>query len=331
MRKPGGIRQIITALLISGLIVSCDEEVDLYAPDKTVPVVYALFNPDASIQYIRVGQSFDYRGDATELKSAGLTRITEPFDLYITYDNENGTQELIRFYPCEGMIRDTGLFALEELQLYQAPLSIIPDTPYKLYLDLKESGIMVYGEMISFGQPFQVIDPLPAHWRTINLYTSEDFYFRFRPVADKAVYQSMLTFRYWEISGDQVTEKRMNFELPITYGEGYEDNYIESRLSGEYFLRELGRKLLPNPNVSRIPLAFDFKMTAGGTELYYMIKSANQQFGFSAQSTTNLDNALGIFSCFSQQSINDLPLSIHTIDSLASSQYTKNLGFVSNN
>ncbi|MCD6346414.1 MAG: DUF4249 family protein [Bacteroidales bacterium] len=321
---------ITFSLVCAYFLVSCSEEIDLYAPTKTTPVVYALLNPDSINQYIRVGQSFYYEGDNSMLGSPGLTKLNEEFDLYISYTDQDGSYQIVNFNPYAGFERDTGLFAIEELETYHAKLVINPTTNYKLYLVLHESDMIVYGELVSFDQPFQLIDPLPVFFRTINLYTSEDFYFRFPPVSQKAVYQSILTLRYLEVLETEVIEKTMDFELDITYGDGKEITFVESRVSGEYFLREVGRRLGSKPAIMRIPVAFDFRSTAAGEEMYYFIKSANQQFSFSAHATTTLDNALGIFSCLSQKTVRDIPLSIHTIDSLAYSQYTKNLGFVSN-
>ncbi|MCK5821830.1 MAG: hypothetical protein KAH17_08085 [Bacteroidales bacterium] len=321
-------KSILGVLVIMLLTQACSQDIDMYAPSKTVPVVYALLDPDFSTQYVRVGQSFLYKGQDSILSNSQLTALKEDFEVYITSFNENGEVEVVRFSPYYGATRDSGLFPQEELQLLSAQMEIKPNTVYKLYLHLKESGTLVYGELKSFDRKFQVIDPLDVKFRTINLFTDGDFYFRFTPVSTKAVYQAILKFNYHEVFQGIPTRHTMEFTLDILFGEENDVFFVGKRFSGELFLREVGLRLSTIEGVSRIPLGLDFHVTAGGEELYYLIKSSQSQFGFSASSNTNLLNGVGVFSTLSHRYIYDIPLSRYTIDSLANSQYTNQLGFV---
>lgn len=310
------------------LLNACTEEIDLYAPSRKIPVVYCLLDPDYSTQYIRVGQTFYYQGEDSVLNEPKLTWLDEDFDLYITYNDLDGNLNQIWFNPCSGVSRDSGLFPREELQVLTADMPVLLNTNYKLYLHLKESDIIVFGEVKSFEHQLDVIDPLPVDFRSINLYPTEDFYFRYRPVAPQAVYQAVMNFKYIEFKEDQSATKSVDFIVDMVFSELSDIEYVDQRFSGEFFLREIGRRLVSEPGLVRIPLGLDFHFWAGGEELFYLIKSANAQFGFSAQSTSNLDNAVGVFSSMSQHDVFDIPLSVHTADSLAFSQYTKHLGFL---
>lgn len=318
---------VIGITAISFLLQACTEEIDLYAPHETSPVVYALLDADYDTQYVRVGQTFFFNGQDSILSNSKLTHLDEEFEVYITYTDINGSNKIIWFEPHNGAIRDSGLFAPEELQLLSAKMEVQNSTIYKFYLHLKESERIVYGQLKSFDDKFQVIDPLNVTFRTINLYTDEDFYFRFVPVSTKAVYQAILTFNYQEINQGIFSEQSLDFPLDIVYGEGNDVFFVGKRFSGESFLRDIGRRIVPQEGISRVPIGLDFHISAGGEELYYLIKSANRQFGFSVQANTNLQNGVGVFSTLSHRYINDIPLSEHSIDSLAMSQYTRHLGF----
>ncbi len=322
------IRLCLAGILsISVLFHSCTEEIDLYASHESVPVVYALLDPDYDTQYIRVGQSFFYQGKDSILDSPKLTYLDEDFELYITYPDNLGSNKIVWFEPFTGLVRDSGMFAKEQLQIFSARLEILNNTVYKLYLHLKESGKIVYGELTSFSQKFTVIDPLDVQYRTINIYSGEDFYFRFAPVSKRAVYQAFLTFNYEDLTSGISEKHSLEFPLDIFFGEENDNIFVAKRLSGENFLRDIGQRIQAKPGVIRRPLGLDFYMSAGGEELYYLIKSANSQFGFSAMSNTNLDNGVGVFSTLSHKTIQNIPLSEHSIDSLAYSQYTRHLGF----
>jgi hypothetical protein len=257
-----------------------------------------------------------------------MTNLEEEFDLYLTYTDSDGNDRLVWFYPYTGKLREEGLFPPEELQIYRAEMPIQLSTIYKLYLHLKESDYIVYAELNSFERKFSVLDPLQVDFRTINLYTDEDYYFRFKPVAPRAVYQSIMYFNYTEYINDITVSKSLPFVLDITFGEENDNVFVVQRLSGEYFLREVGRRLHAGDGIVRVAAGLDFHLSAGGEELYYMIKSVNRQFGFSALSSTNLENGIGVFSSLSHRYVKGIPLSVHTIDSLAYSQYTEHLGFL---
>ncbi len=300
----------------------------MYAPSKKIPVVYCFLDPDYSTQYVRVGQTFYYQGNDSVLEEPKLTWLDEDFDLYITYNDNDGSNNQVWFTPYSGTTRDTGLFPEEELQILSAEMPVLLNTNYKLYLHLKESDFIVYGEVKSFEREFNVIDPLPVDYRSINLYSSEDFFFRFEPVAPRAVYQAVIDFNYLEFSDDRSYSKSMVFVMDIAFGEENDVAFVDQRFSGEKFLREIGRRLKTEVGVVRIPVGLDFHIWAGGEELYYLIRSAHRQFGFSAQSTSNMENAVGVFSSLSHRDIYNIPLSVHTIDSLAYSQFTSHLGFL---
>jgi len=322
---------IIGGIFLLGQLIllnSCTEDIDLFTTGEKIPIVYALLDPDHDTQFIRVGESFQYWGEKNALNEPQLTHLQEDFEVYISHRDENGINQITRFEPYTGAIRDSGLFHSDELQLLSAELSIELNKQYKLYLYLKESEKVVYGELKSFARKFNVIDPLPVAFRTINLFTNEDFYFRFDPVAERAVYQSGLSLNYTEYLNGERQEKSIEFPLDISYGDETDKVFVETRFSGEYFLREIGRRLKAVDGISRMPTSFNFWMSAGGEEMFYLIRSAKNQLDFSVQSVSNLDNGIGIFSTLSHRSISNLPLSRYTADSLAMSPYTSHLGFI---
>jgi len=116
--------------------------------------------------------------------------------------------------------------------------------------------------------------------------------------------------------------------MDIRFGEERDQVFVAQRLSGDFFLREIGQKLKAGDGIIRVAIGFDFQCSAGGEELYYYIKSAHQQFGYSSLSMSNLDNGIGIFSSMSHEYVKGIPPSVHTVDSLAYSKYTSHLGFL---
>lgn len=324
--KIGGFNFLIAFIFL--FASSCTEKIDLYTSHNVLPVVYCLLNPDDSIQYVRVGQTFASINDDSLIIDFNHSYLQDEFEVYITCETEDNETELFWFSDHEGASRDSGFFELEDLQLLSANMPVKTNAVYKLYVDLQNSEMLVFGEIRSFERKLQVIDPLDVPNRTINLFTGRDFYFRFAPVSKKAVYQAIFTFKFDEFINGIPDRQSIDFQIDMAYGEAYDVDFVDKRFSGEIFLKEVGRKLKPKDGVTRVPVGAGFHLSAGGEELYYLIKSENSQSGFSAVSQSNLLNAVGIFSTLSHKFINNIKFSRFTIDSLADSQYTHDLGFV---
>lgn len=84
--------------------ISCTTELDLYAPEEDIWVVYGILNQEDSVQYIRVSKAFQVEGDALEYSSSNSPAVA---GLNLVLDGPDGS---LVAQEVDTVLRDSGLF-----------------------------------------------------------------------------------------------------------------------------------------------------------------------------------------------------------------------------
>jgi len=296
-----------------------------------VPVVYCLLDPDSTVQYVRISQTYmiplnepGFRPSSEDLK------IKERMLVYLAAERSDTRQDIFYGEPVENYPRDSGWFPADGGQVYRIRCSILPNCYYSLYIHLLESGRIIHARTRSFGTGFNIIDPEKVEGRTVNLYQNQDFIVRIKPVTWGSIYQTTLKFNYLELKDDKETPRSFVWPQPLLTQTDTSRSFIDQRISGERFMLEMSRALRPDPAIKRVPVGFDFHITVGGDDLRIKVNADNNAQSFSVIDVNDFDNAYGVFSCMSHRHVYDFKPSRFTIDTLALGPYTGNLGFLTN-
>ncbi len=323
-----GIIRILIVLWIAGF-VSCTEEIDLVQPGEPVPVVYCLLDPQDPVQYVRVGQTWSIPPDESFRKpDQAEILLDEEVEVYLAAEYSDRSQQIFFAEEIDTIPKDTGWFPSTVNQLYAIQCKLVPDTRYSLYVYFPATNRMVYGETLSLGNPFRVIDPAIVPGREATLLNGIDFSVRVNPVVNGSIFQTTMTFRFAEQAGSGWTQKALVFPQKFVYENDTTVNFVEQRISGERFLIDVSRRLKTGPAIRRIPLGLDFHISCGGDDLALKINAESNSQSFSILEVNSFDNAIGVFSCLTHCFVTDVPLSRFTIDTLAMGPLTRNLGFL---
>jgi hypothetical protein len=314
---------IIQSLFFS--LLGCSDDIDIMTDFEPVPVIYCLLNPESVTQYVRLGMT-TANNDLSQSTGISRDQLINT-EIYITSGDESGVNDIYWFELYQLTDTDSSDTSSQSFGIFQSNFTVSLNTIYKIYCKPAWSDKIASGKTISFENDFEIIDPIEASYRRINLFTGQDFYCRFRPVNTNAVYKADMQFVYREIINGIPFTKSIDIPSVMLLDEENNKPYLEKRFSGEQFLREISRNIKPEAGISRTPLHMNFTLTAGGEELYLQILNEQRQAGITITNGTNLVNAVGIFSVLSSKSVSNVLLSKFTIDSIAGSQFTKDLGF----
>lgn len=321
---------LLLMLCMLAWVSSCSSEVDIFSDSDPIPIVYCFLNPDDSIQYLRLSKTFTMpTGNPGYVPTAEDLIFTEEPEIYLEEDGSGVEQTFYKCNPTDVIKKDSGWFPVDGMQLFATRCKIKTDTKYSLVIHFHSNHTIVFGQTTSLGSEFQVIDPGLVNYREVDLYTNRDYYIRFYPVVHAPVYQTTLTFVYDEIRDGFPERKTISIQFDPMIVENPDAPYIEQRVSGYRFLKELSQQILVDSLVSRRPVCFNFQISCGGIELAYRIKSEKNISAISQIVYTNIDNGEGLFSSLSRRYVNGVKLSPFTIDSIAGSSLTKKLGFLS--
>lgn len=310
-------------------MTSCSEDINIFSSGDVLPIVYCLLNNEDSIQYLRISSQFPIIGNIESVKpDSGDMMVKGDFIAYLAETNSSGDQICHYFTPASTIRKDTGWFPAGALQVYETKCTIIANTVYSLYVYFPNEKRMVFARARSFGGVFQVIDPELVPGKKMNLYPGEDFYLRYQPLQNAAIYQTTAKFLYDDIRDGIAKRKELILTQPLDFEVQTDINYIEQRVSGDRFLIDVSRNIARDSTIRRRPVGFNFHISVGGVEMAVEIKRDRDISAFSSVDYSSFENAVGLFSSLSHKFIGTMPLSRFTIDSLALDSLTRDLGFL---
>jgi len=315
---------------------SCSNDFDLIDTWKDIPVVYALLSPQDTAHYIRLEKAF-LDENTSAFETAQIADSIYYPDAVVSLVRKSNDQEyfLTRVDGnLEGYQRDEGIFADDPNYLYKLKLNGITDSlrlgeNYELRINRGDDLPLVTGESRIVG----ALDiKEPGLGQVLSWKYDQDVDFRFR-IDDRetAIFFNMgIDIHYTEgFPGDEVDKViEWNFGGNITN----EDDLIniEYKIPGESFYTTIAANVDASINTIRKIKFLDFKVTAGGQEIYDYIQVAQVNTGITGSQLipnfTNMSEGYGIFS--STNSTNRIHLIDGiTRDSLENGIYTRNLGF----
>jgi len=319
----------VAGLFSAVLIVSsCSNEIEVNVAGDPVPVVYCLLNPDVSDQYIRLGRS--YLTDPLKPDEPPLTDSTVwnmPVVVYVEEWQDGVPVNTFRFDPVTAPAKDSGYFPADNLRLYKA--GFIPKrlTEYHVYVHFPDDYRIVTGITEIPDRPI-VYDPLEMPGRKINLQTGVQYTLRWAPGEGRGIFQGQFEFVYAEEVGDVSSLNQVIIKLDpiLALGEPIE---ITDIISGNRFLADMASQVPFREGAQRKVVNVRFGLLKGGEELALQVSPDLQQTTLSGSLNeyTNLVNGIGLFSSVQQVSVNNLVLSNTTLNELAHSDLTQNLGF----
>ncbi len=304
--------------------MSCDNELDLVADFKEVPIVYGLLDRTDTSQYIRVERAFADRAiSANEIAQ-------NPDSLY--YDNitvklinkNTGADFILQRVDGddEGYSRTEGVFATSPNYLYKVntvdfPMSVGDSISLEIGGVFEERLVTSITDI--FKKPFFVTPnnlnfergkKLSLNWTT----------------ADPTVYSAAFIFNVTEFNNNGDTR-----DTAIRWQVANNSDRVKLEVEGESFYAFLKGALETNNDITRFMNLAEFELVSGngGVADYIRVGQANLGITSSGEIPTfsNLSEGLGIFGSKSVDRRTDIPFRDSTLDSLRNSVITKDLNF----
>lgn len=323
----------ISALLLAG----CEEELDLTADWKDIPIVYGVLNVSDTAHYIRVEKAFlDDNGSA--FLAADNPDSIYYQDITVTLTNLNtGFQRVLERVDgtLEGYPRDTGIFAQLPNYLYKVnavDFPILGTEEVRLSLNRGDILPVVTAEAVILDEIIPLGGLGPGSKVDFNPNTETNF--RWRAGEEARVFDLKLLIHIEEL--DNITGITTEKVLEWTMARGVDPIPGSfSNLAGVFgldFYKFLDANLEANQNVDRLLTQMDLVIIGGGEaiERYISIALANTGITSSQEVPvyTNLSEGRGIFSSVSEVVVEGLLLTNESINTLKTSEFTADLNFI---
>lgn len=328
----------IMYLLLLLVVCSCNNDLDLNADFRDIPIVYGLLNPMDTAQYIRVERAFI--DDVTP--PATIAQI--PDSLY--YDNaivsltQVSTQESIVLDMVdgtnEGFPRQEGAFATSPNYLFKVrsdDFQIVGGEEYQLSISRGDQfpDVTASTTVVS---PFLITQP-SGGTMLINIVPDADNRIAWQSNENSFIFDVKINFNFLEkdlaTPGSSFEERTITWDVRsgVIKQEGID--VLDFEFEGVEFYSFLLASLEANENLDRRPRTIDVLVFSGGEELASFQTVANANLGITSSqdipSFTNLSEGRGLFSSRSMQGRFLIELAPPTMDSLINGTRVESLNF----
>lgn len=315
-------------LLVFG---SCDNDFDIAADWKDIPIVYGILSPQDTAHYIRIEKAFlDENTAATAIAKIPDSVYYSDLDAALIDLGANERYQLEEVNGMEeGYVRDEGVFVTDPNILYKiraSDIQLTPGTTYRLEINRSENLPLVTADIEQVAAA-QIRRPAPG--QELRFIYDRDFSVLWQESDNSAFYDVTLGIRYseWEASDPDVKDS-----LNLDWSLGRNITLNEASVLGIEFYEFLADQLEADPTIRRRLIAIDCFVRSGGDELleFRTIQLANTGItgaGGELPEYTNISGGLGLITSSNLDVVDNLSLNAESLDSLRTGSITGDLNF----
>ncbi len=340
------LRLFLLITAVATVFFGCDEDFEVFAPYKTVPVVFGVLNTNDTTHYIKINRTFQGEGDNLEAAQIADSTAIEVSNVQVEFLNTNGTvvktTMLTRdtleprqpgdFYTAPNVVytfneSDLIRYASARLSFVFNGETLTAETPIVGDLDvdfpLLISEVKFVNNDISGGDPAEYVDTR----------------FSFNSAENGRRYEASIRMDYMEYYTNAAPVRKtfevtvLNRVLQATIA-GIE---LETNMSGDFFLQRLANSIDENPEVTRREILDpSYQFDGISEDLYIYEQSTNTAIGLGQEIVTYSNvfyedgtPALGVFGSSSSKT-REHKFAKNTLVAMINGEFTQGLKFCSN-
>ncbi|MDX1478508.1 MAG: DUF4249 family protein [Saprospiraceae bacterium] len=325
------LKHALFAALLACTCLSCDNELNVTADWKDIPVVYGILSPVDSLHYIRIEKAFlDPSTSALEVARIADSLYYDALDASVVdvasgerYQLEEVDGNLV------GLMRDEGIFASSPNRLYrvaQEDIRLKANQKYRLEINRSERLPLVTAETEITQKP-QI--KRPFFQELLRFQYTNQFKVLWQEAENAFFYDVRLIIHYDETDPGNPGELiAKSLEWPIARNV----TFNEVEVLGIKFYEFLRAEINANPSVQRFLRGIDVEVRSGGQELYEFrrIQQANTgitSVGGDIPRYTNMSEGIGILTASNSDLETGYELHPEALDSLRFGTITADLNF----
>lgn len=324
------MKKIFFVPLVMLLLWSCDNEIDLNEEWKEIPVVYAIFNPVDTAQYVRLEKAFlDPNISALEVAQIPDSIYFKDAQVFVKdFKTQKDYQFTLVDASKDGFPRDSGIFATTPNYLYKSKeFHPVPSEQYLFYALKSNNNDTLTSAVFRIVDDLNLIRPHDNNY-IINLRYINNFNILWEGGDEKGYYDVNIYFNYKEKNENNGGDWEYK---TLKWKAGSKITETSYRIEGVRFYTFLRDHLTADPAIKRKFLYFDVEVISIGRELkeYIDILHAGSGITTSLQlpNYTNLSNGYGVVSSVNSVKLAGLLAGQLMRDSLRWGIYTKELNF----
>ena len=345
------IRKTLLLLIILASLVSCDNDLDIIAEWKDIPVVYGVLNAQDSVHYVKLNKAFLGQGDVMSMAQEfdSLYYEQEEVGLRLIEYRRTGGQYIetisIEMELTNEFVKPDGIFSSPDQIIYKSDALLNNERYYSAQVYDKSLDTVIASNPMPIDvlSPLQIIKPNPAS--ALNLIPNGNYPItvEWPPLDGAALYELKIRFHYVEqqiANLSDTTHKYIDWTFPYRLPTSSITSESIS-LEADQFLNFLAVNIDENPNVYRqvkglqitqatlSHACLDITLMAAGQNLstYILLNQNSNSLVVDRPEFSNIDNGIGILSSRSLNVIKGVKINNLSNDEIAFNDITKHLNF----
>lgn len=356
------IRKTLLLLCSMAVLASCDNDIDITADWKDVPVIYGVLDVNEPVQYVKLNKAFLGQGDvmmmAQEFDSLHynvdlvevrlLEQKLEWVDSLVAKDWV--TKKVIELEPTTEFDKPEGVFSSPSQIIYKTEEELNKDRFYAIEVfNVQSDSVVAYTDSpVDLLPSIQIVKPniFSPLSITSNGYTPK---VEWSSVEGGKLYELKMRFNYIEhpiLDPSDTVHKFIEWTFPrrqslnVNGGENMSFsidneqflNFLSANIDEDQDMRRQAVGMQPSSGSSGFSIShscLDFTLYAAGEELttYILLNGNSSSIVVERPNYTNIENGIGIFSSRTKDIVSGVKITNATNDEIAQSEITKHLNF----
>jgi hypothetical protein len=328
------------------LLQSCQDDLDVLAEYKEIPVVYCMLNQADNVHYVKLNRAFLGETSASTMAQQTDSLFYEDAKVWVNVYKNGALFRRMDFVQVDTIPKPEGFFANDRNTLYvwQGNIEAINGTAsleYELNVEIPSKEIFCQSV-----EPIQLVDGAvitnPATNRQIALtHYDQEVDAEYRTGDNGSLYQMLFKFYYFEVNEET---KDTNWNLPPIQITLNADEYsgagaeIKKSLSVQQFYGLLQSNIPEKPGYqrfARFPETVEFELFVAD-EYYKIYSEVNSESNGIVQEKPFYNGNIGPFPAVGlfaarYQTVAVNRITEASLDSLSRGKYTKHLNFANKN
>ncbi len=282
---------VFTSLIALSITTGCENEIDINAPWRETPVVYAFLDPNIDTQYLRIEKTYQNSINLTTEQGAKINDSLYFDTIFVRVKSSNQT---VKFIKTTDIPKETGYFANATHYLYKAAMTVVAGTDYTLDIYSPKTGNTYLASTTAIGTSdlsaaafrFPANNPQAAVIITVS------------PINGATEVTGTLRFNYLEYNSPIANADTLFVDYPISEPYAQSGSNYRYNITNRNLVNYIKDFIQEKAGYTRQIIGFDMFYIGGGKEISDMLnilKPSNMIVQKKLQ-YSNISGGLGIFS-----------------------------------
>jgi hypothetical protein len=278
-------------------MAGCDNEIDINAPWRETPVVYAFLDPNTGTQYLRIEKTYQNSVDLTTEEGAKINDSLY-FDNIVVKVKKVNSDSIFIFTKTTDIPKETGFFSSGTHYLYKSSLYPQPSVNYTLEIYSPKTQNTYLSTTTAIGKSNLIANTFRFSPKEASLTLT------LTPISGAADIKPTLRFKYLEYSTSIANSDTFFVDYVVDENVSMNGSNLRYNINNRVFVNYIKDIINVKSGYTRKIVGFDLFFIGAGKEIIDLI-NVMKPSSMVVQKKLEYSNISGGLGIFSSRSVNE--------------------------